>query len=204
MQPDEGCWMSAIGAARAEQPAVHSCELLVSPRVCPEIVAENLKLLFIFDNLRHLQLRLGTDDVLVTQRMVCALAELLHLTSLHVLQGSIQPAVDISHWSSLHNLAELKLLPYEQAGLLDQQLEQLSMLSSSLTSLSLRLDPSHITAAGTQHLARLATLRQLSLCPMGQKCTAAELQRLLELPQLSDLTLGVTRASDVSELPGCL
>lgn len=53
--------------------------------------------------------------------MVCAVAELLQLTSLQILHGSLQPDVDLSHWTSLRSLAELKLLPSEEGGLRDEQ-----------------------------------------------------------------------------------
>jgi hypothetical protein len=53
--------------------------------------------------------------------VVCAVAELLHLTSLQLLHGELQQGLDISHWSSLRSLAELKLLPGEEGGLRNQQ-----------------------------------------------------------------------------------
>jgi len=53
--------------------------------------------------------------------VVCAVAELLQLTSLHLLHGGLDPALDLSHWSSLRSLAELKLLPGEEGGLRDEQ-----------------------------------------------------------------------------------
>jgi hypothetical protein len=53
--------------------------------------------------------------------VVCSIAELLQLTSLHLLHGGVQPGLDISHWSSLRSLAELKLLPGEDEGLGSQQ-----------------------------------------------------------------------------------
>lgn len=53
--------------------------------------------------------------------VVCSIAELLQLTSLYLLHGGLQPDLDISHWSSLRSLAELKLLPGEDGGLNSQQ-----------------------------------------------------------------------------------
>jgi hypothetical protein len=53
--------------------------------------------------------------------VVCSVAELLRLTSLHLLHGGLGPEVDLSHWSSLRSLAELKLLPGEEGGLNEQQ-----------------------------------------------------------------------------------
>lgn len=54
---------------------------------------------------------------LLPRAVVCAIAELLQLTSLHLLHGSLHPEVDVSHWTSLRSLAELKLLPGEEGGL---------------------------------------------------------------------------------------
>jgi hypothetical protein len=53
--------------------------------------------------------------------VVCSIAELLQLTSLHLLHGGLGPDVDLSHWSSLRSMAELKLLPGEEGGLNEQQ-----------------------------------------------------------------------------------
>jgi hypothetical protein len=64
--------------------------------------------------------------------VVCAVAELLQLTSLQLLHGELQPGLDISHWSSLRRLAELKLLPGEEAGLRDEQVGCLSGKSESV------------------------------------------------------------------------
>jgi hypothetical protein len=52
--------------------------------------------------------------------MVCAVAELLQLSSLNIQQGSLGE-VDISYWSSLRGLQELTLLPEAQGGLQDKQ-----------------------------------------------------------------------------------
>lgn len=52
---------------------------------------------------------------------MCAIAELMQLTSLQLLHGSIAPGLVLAHWSSLKQLAELTLLPAEQAGLGDAQ-----------------------------------------------------------------------------------
>jgi hypothetical protein len=43
-------------------------------------------------------------------------------------------------------------------------------------------------------------LRQLSVCPVGQGLSSDELQGLLDMPQLQQLTLGLKDASEVSEL----
>jgi hypothetical protein len=59
--------------------------------------------------------------LLSPRAVVCAIAELLHLTSLHLLHGGLHPGVDVSHWTSLRSLAELKLLPGEEGGLRAQQ-----------------------------------------------------------------------------------
>lgn len=56
-----------------------------------------------------------------------AVAELLQLTSLQVLHGSLAEGVDVSHWSSLRSLADLKLLPSEEAGLCDAQVTAASL-----------------------------------------------------------------------------
>lgn len=58
--------------------------------------------------------------------VVCAIAELLQLTSLHLLHGGMGPDVDLSHWRSLRSLAELKLLPGEEGGLNEQQASKLA------------------------------------------------------------------------------
>jgi hypothetical protein len=65
--------------------------------------------------------RLDFDSIQISQRLVCAVAELMQLTSLHVMRGSVQPGLVLAHWSSLKQLAELKLLPAEHAGLGDAQ-----------------------------------------------------------------------------------
>lgn len=57
----------------------------------------------------------------VNQQLVCAIAELLQLTSLHILHGSLTRDLYIAQWSSLKHLAELKLLPAEAGGLTDAQ-----------------------------------------------------------------------------------
>jgi hypothetical protein len=68
-----------------------------------------------------LSCRLDFDSIQVSQRLVCAIAELMQLTSLQLLHGSLQPGLALAHWSSLKQLQELKLLPAEQAGLGDAQ-----------------------------------------------------------------------------------
>lgn len=64
--------------------------------------------------------RFDSADSPITQRMVCAVAELLQLSSLHIQQGTLGD-VDISYWSSLRGLQELTLLPAEHGGLQDKQ-----------------------------------------------------------------------------------
>lgn len=65
--------------------------------------------------------RLDFDSIQISQGLVCAIAELMQLTSLQLLHGSIAPGLVLAHWSSLKQLAELTLLPAEQAGLGDAQ-----------------------------------------------------------------------------------
>jgi hypothetical protein len=77
------------------------------------------------------------------------------------------------------------------------QLEQLPLLSTSLTSLALRCHPSRATPKGRWHLTALSSLRQLSCCPVGQGLSSEELQRLMDMPQLQQLTLGLKDASQV-------
>jgi hypothetical protein len=78
------------------------------------------------------------------------------------------------------------------------QLEQLPLLSSTLTTLAVRCHPSRATPRGRWHLTALSSLRQMSCCPVGQGMSSEELQRLLDLPQLQQLTLGMKDASEVS------
>ncbi|KAF6251163.1 hypothetical protein COO60DRAFT_1645356 [Scenedesmus sp. NREL 46B-D3] len=197
MQPDEDDFMMEVGTLRCCCPALRSAELALSPRVSSHAAAESVKMLFIFQNLRQLQLRLDFDSIQVGQRLVCAIAELMQLTSLHLLHGSLQPGLALAHWSSLGQLAELKLLPAEQAGLGDAQLEQLPLLSTTLTSLALRCHPSRASHAGRRHLSTLTSLRQLSCCPVGRGLSSGELQGLVGMPRLARLTLGLTDASEV-------
>ncbi|WIA40594.1 hypothetical protein OEZ86_013934 [Tetradesmus obliquus] len=176
MQPDEDDFMMQVGALSSVCPGLAGAELAVSPRVSSHAAAESVKMLFMFQNLRRLQLRLDFDSIQISQDLVCAIAELMQLTSLQLLHGSIAPGLVLAHWSSLKQLAELTLLPAEQTGLGDAQLEQLPLLSATLTSLAIRPHP--------------------SLCPVGCGLSRGELQMLLGMPQLTQLTLGLKDAAE--------
>lgn len=77
------------------------------------------------------------------------------------------------------------------------QVEQLTGLSSSLTSLALRPNPRQITADNVWHLAGMSQLQDLSICPLPEVCTAPDLQQLLEMPHLTRLQLGTSNAAQV-------
>ncbi|WIA20306.1 hypothetical protein OEZ85_006138 [Tetradesmus obliquus] len=161
MQPDEDDFMMQVGALSSVCPGLAGAELAVSPRVSSHAAAESVKMLFMFQNLRRLQLRLDFDSIQISQGLVCAIAELMQLTSLQLLHGSIAPGLVLAHWSSLKQLAELTLLPAEQAGLGDAQLEQLPLLSFTLTSCTIRPHPSRIPAHLTWILPPLFCLPAL-------------------------------------------
>ena len=76
-------------------------------------------------------------------------------------------------------------------------MEQLTGLSSSLTSLALRLDPQEVSQEGLWHLAGISQLQELSLCPLPEACTPPDLRQLLEMPQLRRLQLGTDDAAQV-------
>lgn len=198
VQADEDDSMACIGYAFERFPKAQGCDLAISPRVSESVAADSIKMLFMFNDLRQLQLRFDFDDILITQPMVCAIAELLHLTSLHLLHGSLHPEVDVSHWTSLRSLAELKLLPGDEGGLRAPQVEQVAGLSSNLTSLALRLHPQEVPSDGLWHLADCMTqLQELSLCPLPEACAAADLRQLLEMRRLARLQLGTRDAAQV-------
>jgi hypothetical protein len=62
MQPDEDDFMMEVGALSSCCPHLHSAELALSPRVSSHAAAESVKMLFIFQNLRQLQLRCAKAD----------------------------------------------------------------------------------------------------------------------------------------------
>lgn len=122
-----------------------------------------------------------------------------------MLHGALAPTADVSHWSSLRGLRELKLLPAQEGGCRDAQLGQLASLASSVTSLALRLhqDGGEAAAAAAtpgslwRLAAALPQLQQLSVAPLPAGCQAAELQPLLDLPSLTSLQLGTSDAAQV-------
>jgi hypothetical protein len=63
MQPDEDDFMMEVGALSSCCPHLHSAEIAVSPRVSTHAAAESVKMLFIFQNLRQLQLRCANADI---------------------------------------------------------------------------------------------------------------------------------------------
>lgn len=76
-------------------------------------------------------------------------------------------------------------------------MEQLTGLSSSLTSLALRPHPEEVTRDSLWHLAGMSQLQVLSLCPLPEVCTADDLRQLLEMPCLQQLQLGTNNAAQV-------
>jgi hypothetical protein len=77
------------------------------------------------------------------------------------------------------------------------QLQQLPMLSTTLTSLALRPHPVRATPKGRCCLTALTSLQQLSCCPVGRGLSADELQALVHMPLLTQLSLGLKDASEV-------
>jgi hypothetical protein len=57
MQPDEDDFMMEVGALNSCCPDLRGAEIALSPRVSSHAAAESVKMLFIFQHLRHLQLR---------------------------------------------------------------------------------------------------------------------------------------------------
>ena len=56
MYPEEDDWMMKLGHLQERCPEQASCKLVVGPMVGDAALAENIKLLFIFQRLRHLEL----------------------------------------------------------------------------------------------------------------------------------------------------
>lgn len=78
------------------------------------------------------------------------------------------------------------------------QVEQLTDLSNSLTSLAIRPHPGEVSSDNIYHLASGMThLRDLSLCPLPEACTLPDLQQLMCMPKLTRLQLGTTDAAQV-------
>jgi hypothetical protein len=103
---------------------------------------------------------------------------------------------EIAPWNCL----QVKLVLFLCACL---QVEQLTGLSSSLTSLALRPNPQRVTADNVWHLAGMTQLQDLSLCPLPEACTAPDLQQLLEMPHLRRLQLGTNNAAQVTAASAC-
>lgn len=57
MQADEDDCMATMGYMFEQHPQLQGCELAVSPRVSAAVASESIKMLFMFSQLRHLQLR---------------------------------------------------------------------------------------------------------------------------------------------------
>lgn len=57
IQADEDDCMASMGYAFEQHPQLQGCALAVSPRVSAEVASESIKMLFMFSNLRQLQLR---------------------------------------------------------------------------------------------------------------------------------------------------
>jgi hypothetical protein len=83
------------------------------------------------------------------------------------------------------------------------QVEQLTGLCSSLTSLALRPNPQQITSDNVWHLAGMTQLQDLSVCPLPEVCTTPDLQQLLEMPHLTRLQLGTNNAAQVTAACAC-
>jgi len=49
--------MATMGYMFEQHPQLQGCELAVSPRVSAAVASESIKMLFMFSQLRHLQLR---------------------------------------------------------------------------------------------------------------------------------------------------
>jgi hypothetical protein len=86
----------------------------------------------------------------------------------------------------------------------NMQVEQLTALSTSLTSLAIRLNPEATTPAALWQLSGLRQLRRLSVCPLPEGCSATELSLLLEMPSLDSLQLGTANAAQVCCFCGAL
>jgi hypothetical protein len=60
VQADEDDGMASMGYIFEQRPHLQGCELAVSPRVSAELASESIKMLFMFNQLRQLQLRWGS------------------------------------------------------------------------------------------------------------------------------------------------
>jgi hypothetical protein len=60
VQADEDDCMASMGYIFEQHPHLQGCELAVSPRVSAELASESIKMLFMFNQLRQLQLRWGS------------------------------------------------------------------------------------------------------------------------------------------------
>jgi hypothetical protein len=90
MQPDEDDFMMEVGALSSCCPHLHSAEIAVSPRVSTHAAAESVKMLFIFQNLRQLQLRCAKTDINSTAvHPMHVFQLLLHITTVHMLMQQV-------------------------------------------------------------------------------------------------------------------
>lgn len=84
MFPEEDDWMMFVGHLQERCPEQPACKLVVGPGVSGSALSENLKLMFLFRRLQHLELSFSDEHYTYDQRCVASLAELLQLTSLHI------------------------------------------------------------------------------------------------------------------------
>jgi hypothetical protein len=161
--------------------------------VPPKALAENIKLLFLFDKLRHLELSFSDDSYTYDHSCMAALAELLHLTSLHITGGQPAPDADPAALYSIKGLQELRLLPALDTGLTPEQVAGVAWLTG-LTSLRFTGDRELTDDEVLRSLEPLQQLRELHVSPVAEEVGPEGLKALAALRSISTLTLGLHNA----------
>lgn len=164
---DETTWMRQIGHLKDWCRGTETVCVTV-PRTVQRgaIVAPGVALLFVFNDLRKLDLSFASTSFVLSQQIVCAAAELLHLTSLRFLGGELprDKAIDFGLLTSLRSLKSLAVRPHsDEEGLEDAQLLGVGRLTS-LVDLDIKASED-VSDAGVASLTALASLTRLVISP---------------------------------------
>ncbi|GIM17298.1 hypothetical protein Vretimale_19825, partial [Volvox reticuliferus] len=205
LHTDEAVWMRQIGHLKDWCAQTRSIKVGIPARVPTPLAASSLRLLWLFQNLQHLDITFNSINSRIEQPVVVACAELLNLTSLQIQGGHLShDGLDLGVLTSLRRLRALSVRPQsdeELDGFEDEHLVGVARLTG-LTSLSLRASE-NVTDEGVVVLTALTGLTQLSLVPMGLCVTREGLSAVsAAMPSLESLSVGLHESRQVAALKG--
>lgn len=205
---DEGChsldldlhayqdvWMAQLGHLNTWYPLTSRVTINVPPTITKTSMIEGLSLLYIFNNLRSVDLRFRSKEHTVDAAVIGTFAELLTLQSLSVTGATFNPGADLGVLLSLSKLHTLNVMFLGEEGLEDRHMPGLACLTN-LKSLSFR-SAVDLTDEGFMQLAVLTNLTHLSVLPLSICVTKHSLSTVAQLPHLASLAVGLTEAKQV-------